>query len=139
MKLYVTILNIVLSCLIFPQDYWQKIQTPVNLNLNTLFCLDSSNIWIGTDSGKVLFTSDLGQSWRVNETGRTENLVKLFFLDENNGWGILHYEVFPDYRTIILKTTNGVLIGLIVFILLIIFFFTALYFSIQSKVGLEVI
>lgn len=107
MKLYVTILNIVFSCLIFPQDYWQKIQTPIELNLNTLFCLDSSNIWVGADSGKVLFTPDQGKTWRINETGRNENLVKIFFLDENYGWGIVHYEEFPEYRTIILKTTNG--------------------------------
>lgn len=107
MKPYIILLSIAVTCLVYPQDYWQKMQTPLDLKLNTLFCLDSAHIWIGTDSGKVLFTSDKGQSWRVNETGRHENLVKLFFLDENYGWGIVHYENFPDYRSIILKTTNG--------------------------------
>jgi len=107
MKLSITLLFIAVTCLVYPQDYWQKIQTPVDLKLNTLFCLDSSNIWIGADSGKVLFTSDKGKTWRVNETGRNENLVKLFFLDENYGWGIVHYENFPVYRSIILKTSNG--------------------------------
>lgn len=107
MKLYISLLLIAVTCLVYPQDYWQKIQTPVDLRMNTLFCLDSSHIWIGTDSGKVLFTSDKGETWRVNETGRNENLVKLFFLDENYGWGIVHYENFPLYRSIILRTSNG--------------------------------
>lgn len=91
----------------YPQNYWHKVQTPVDLKLNTIFCLDSSNIWIGADSGKILYTSDLGKTWSVRESGIQQNLVDIFFLDENFGWGLAHYEEFPVYRTIILKTSDG--------------------------------
>lgn len=107
MKISISIIILVFSCLIYSQDYWQKIQTPVDLKLNTIFCLDSANIWVGADSGKILYTSDRGNTWRINETGRNENIVKLYFLNENHGWGIVHYENFPEYRSIILNTTNG--------------------------------
>jgi len=107
MKISISIIILVFSCLIYSQDYWQKIQTPVDLKLNTIFCLDSANIWVGADSGKILYTSDKGNTWRINETGRNENIVKLFFLNENHGWGIVHYENFPEYRSILLSTTNG--------------------------------
>lgn len=89
------------------QEYWKKYQTPVDLKLNTIFCLDTTNIWIAADSGKILYTSDKGENWIEYQTGRPENLIKLFFLDENHGWGLAHYENFPDYKTIIFKTTDG--------------------------------
>ena len=107
MKFYVIQFILIISCLSYSQNHWQRIQTPVDLKLNTIFCLDSANIWVGADSGKILYTSDKGNTWRINETGRNENIVKLFFLNENHGWGIVHYENFPEYRSIILKTSNG--------------------------------
>lgn len=107
MKFYVIQFFLIISCLSYSQNHWQRIQTPVDLNLNSIFCIDTNNIWIGADSGKVLFTSDKGLNWDIFDTGIEERILKVFFLDENYGWGLAHYENFPDYRSIILKTTDG--------------------------------
>ncbi len=98
---------LIISSLAHPQNYWLKVKTPVSLNLTTIFCLDSSNIWVGADSGKVLYTSNMGKTWSINETGISQKLINIFFLDQNYGWGLAHFEDSLIYRTVILSTTNG--------------------------------
>lgn len=45
--------------------------------------------FIAGGNGTLLKTIDSGQSWMPIQTPATQNLIKLFFVDENNGWATL--------------------------------------------------
>lgn len=45
--------------------------------------------FIAGGNGTLLKTIDSGQSWMPIQTPATQNLIKLFFVDENNGWASL--------------------------------------------------
>lgn len=107
MRKYFLTLTLIITCLVYPQNYWQKIQTPVDLKLNTLFCLDSTNIWIGTDSGKVLFTSDKGNSWSIQNTGITERIEDVFFITKYLGYALAVERDQIPFRSYIFNTTDG--------------------------------
>lgn len=101
------ILFIIFSCLAYPQNYWKKVQTPVELKFNTIFCLDTLNIWIGADSGKILYTSDKGNTWSIQNTGITEKIEDIFFVNANLGYALaIQIDQIP-FRSYILSTTNG--------------------------------
>jgi len=92
---------------IIPQDNWFSLDSPTDNFLRTLQFTDSLNGWVGGDSGLVLHTTNGGDIWTVQETNTNVNIVDLFFLDENRGWGLALEEVLPPIGTTILKTING--------------------------------
>jgi photosystem II stability/assembly factor-like uncharacterized protein len=91
----------------YPQEYWETIQTPVTVNLNSIFALDSSNIWIAADSGIILFTSDKGETWDVQSIGKDSRIFDVHFINENVGWAVGWETETPPFGTYIIKTTNS--------------------------------
>lgn len=101
------ILVISLICHASAQERWEVIQTPFNGVLNSIFCLDTLNIWIAADSGKILYTSDLGESWELQTTGNNQRVYDVFFINENKGWAVEWKADEPPFGTYILRTTDG--------------------------------
>lgn len=108
MKIIALIFLLTISELTIAQvSFWKKIQTPVSVNLNSIFALDSNNIWIAADSGKILFTSDKGDNWQVQTTGNFSKVYDIYFLNENSGWAIEWKSDNEPFGTYILKTSDG--------------------------------
>jgi photosystem II stability/assembly factor-like uncharacterized protein len=95
----------------FGQNFWERIPSPTDKYLRTLQFVDSLRGWVAGDSGLIFYTSDGGVSWVQQESNTTNQIVRLFFLDDNRGWGLTW--VFesagsnPFFGTEILKTTDG--------------------------------
>jgi photosystem II stability/assembly factor-like uncharacterized protein len=94
---------------LFGQYFWQRIESPSEYFLRTLNFTDSLRGWVAGDSGLIFYTSDGGLNWTQQETNTKDNIMKLFFLDENRGWALAWDEFASDnfYGTNILQTTNG--------------------------------
>ncbi|HZW39497.1 MAG TPA: YCF48-related protein [Ignavibacteriaceae bacterium] len=86
----------------FGQQWVQK-SSPVSVNLNKLFFIDSSSGWACGDSGVIIYSSDKGNSWTSQLTGLSSEIVSIFFIDSSLGYA-LSYSLDG---TIVLKTTNG--------------------------------
>lgn len=91
------------------QYFWEKIESPTEEFLRTLHFTDSLKGWVAGDSGLIFYTSDGGVNWLQQETNIKHKIMKLFFLDEENGWALAWDETGNNmfYGTYILKTTNG--------------------------------
>lgn len=92
------------------QQYWLKQSSPTNRELRGLFFTDTLKGWIGGDSGLVLYTTNGGTNWTVQNTGVNDRIVSMFFISNVTGFA-LAWEVDntpPNYYgTRILETTNG--------------------------------
>jgi len=106
------------TCLLFPiacssvhsQDYWIPLETPTERDFNKMCWLDTLKGWVVGDSGTILKTTDGGLSWTFQESGIRNDILDIFMLDENQGWGIaldLPSRDNPVYGTLFLKTENG--------------------------------
>lgn len=93
----------------YPQfNDWTIIQTPVTANLKNIFAVDSLNIWVAGDSGYILFTSDLGNTWSIQNYRPDFKITDIFFLDTNLGWAIENgIENQINVSNYILSTTDG--------------------------------
>ena len=75
-------------------DYITNTGLTSDYNSKSVFFLNASNGWIGTDKDnenpKVLHTTNGGSSWTIQETPVTQldgdDIFSIFFWDENNGW-----------------------------------------------------
>jgi photosystem II stability/assembly factor-like uncharacterized protein len=95
------------STSLLAQDYWSKIESPTNNDLNTLFFIDSLSGYVAGDSGLILYTSNGGASWIQQQSNTNRNIIDLFFLNENLGWAVAWSEGILPFVTFILKTTDG--------------------------------
>ncbi|MEP0862649.1 MAG: T9SS type A sorting domain-containing protein [Ignavibacterium sp.] len=87
---------------------WEIIQTPVAANLKNIFATDSLNIWVAGDSGYILYTSDMGKNWSIQNFRPDFKINDIFFLDVNNGWAIENgTEDGINVDNFILNTTDG--------------------------------
>ena len=94
---------------IYPQSTWEKIKTPTDFNLLKVFYLDSLHCWVAGDSGVIMFSSNQGTNWQVQNSGVTNFISDIFFLNEHLGWA-LTFEVEggnADIRSKVLKTSDG--------------------------------
>ncbi len=111
-KLYSILAFIVaVSALNHSQDSWEKIQSPTENFLRTLYFADSLRGWVAGDSGVVFYTSDGGLSWSQQQTNTYNKIMRLFFLDDNRAWALAWADFISSdrlfYGTEILKTTDG--------------------------------
>ncbi|MBK8983117.1 MAG: hypothetical protein IPM38_12515 [Ignavibacteria bacterium] len=75
-----------------------------------MFFINSNTGWISGDIGTIMRTTNGGNSWEIQNSGITNNIEDIFFLDNLNGWA-LSWEIFPDsasfFGTISLNTSDG--------------------------------
>ncbi|GEM_PF-1181847 len=79
---------------------WEKIESGVNVNLNSIFFINDKIGWAAGDNGTIIKTTDSGESWTENSSGTGYNLHDIAFKNENNGIAV-------GVKGIVLKTTDG--------------------------------
>jgi photosystem II stability/assembly factor-like uncharacterized protein len=92
---------------VYPQPTWEKIKTPTDFNLLKVCYLDSLHCWVAGDSGIIMFSSDQGKNWEMQNSGVSNYLSDIYFLNENLGWAVAFELEGMNIRSKILKTTNG--------------------------------
>jgi photosystem II stability/assembly factor-like uncharacterized protein len=92
---------------VYPQPTWEKIKTPTDFNLHKICYLDSLHCWVAGDSGIIMFSSDQGMNWQMQNSGVSNYLSDIYFLNENLGWAVAFELEDMNIRSKILKTTNG--------------------------------
>jgi photosystem II stability/assembly factor-like uncharacterized protein len=92
---------------VFSQNFWEKIDSPTTKLLNSIMFIDSLNGWVAGDSGLIIHTSDGGLNWETQHTNDSLNVVNIFFLNNQLGWGSAWSSFYEPYGTYLLKTTNG--------------------------------
>lgn len=92
------------------QINWVQLDKPTIKNLKRAAFVDSSRGWVVGDEGTILRTTDGGQSWVLQNSQVTDNILDIYMLNNRLGWALAH--VLPagkneDFGTMLLKTTNG--------------------------------
>jgi photosystem II stability/assembly factor-like uncharacterized protein len=100
---FVTILNIKE----FPQNFWEKVYSPTSKSLNSVVFTDSLNGWVSGESGLIIHTSNGGEDWETQFTNDSLNVVNLFFLNDQIGWGSALSNEYDPFGTFILTTSDG--------------------------------
>ena len=104
---YILIVIIVQFLDVYPQPTWEKIKTPTDFNLLKVCYLDSLHCWVAGDSGVIMFSGDQGSSWTSQNSGVSNYISDIYFLNKNLGWAVTFELEGFDIRSKILKTTNG--------------------------------
>jgi len=106
MKIFLLILIFFTNA--YAQIYrWITSETPINASLKQIFVLDSLNIWIGGDSSYILYSSDKGTTWEIQNYNADFEITDIFFIDKNRGWAIENGSNGITVLNNILSTTNG--------------------------------
>ena len=66
--------------------YESEYQSFFNNRFFDIEFVDENNGWIAARSGSLLRTADGGQNWEIIDLGIYENIHKIYFLDDLNGW-----------------------------------------------------
>lgn len=103
----IIILLLLISCFSLPQGSWEKIKTQTDFNLLKVFYLDSLHCWVAGDSGVIMFSSDQGSTWEMQNSGVNNYISDIFFLNDTLGWALTFELEGLDIRSKILKTING--------------------------------
>ena len=91
----------------YPQNFWERINSPTTQKLNSIVFIDSLNGWVSGDSGVIIHTSNGGENWSIQFSNDSLNINSLFFLDDQVGWGSALSMYYEPFGTFILTTTNG--------------------------------
>jgi photosystem II stability/assembly factor-like uncharacterized protein len=92
---------------VYPQNFWQKIDSPTTKNLNTVVFINSLEGWAGGNSGLIIHTTDGGISWDEQFTNDSITISNIFFLNNQIGWASAISLFFEPYGTFLLRTDNG--------------------------------
>ena len=99
-------LVLTISIHIYPQGEWIKLDSPTSVKLEKLFCIDSLNCWAAGDSGLIIRTSNGGVNWEIQNSGVSNLIQDIFFLNHNLGWAVsTRFDTIAG--SYIIKTTNG--------------------------------
>ncbi len=105
--LYILVFIIFKQLIVSAQPSWEKIKTPTDFDLIKIFYLDSLHCWVAGDSGVIMFSSDQGSSWQMQNSGVSNFISDIFFLNENQGWAVTFELEDFNIRSKILNTTDG--------------------------------
>jgi photosystem II stability/assembly factor-like uncharacterized protein len=65
---------------------WQTLALPAGTTLNAMFFADDRNGWLAGNGGRLLHTRDGGDTWTVQASGTTNDIVLLGALDAYTVW-----------------------------------------------------
>ncbi len=99
--LYLLVLIIFKQLIASAQPSWEKIKTPTDFNLLKVFYLDSLHCWVAGDSGVIMFSSDQGDSWDIQNSGVLNYINDIYFLNDSLGWALTFDQEQPslDYKS----------------------------------------
>lgn len=105
--LYILVFVLIFFKDVFSQDYlWKKIETPTNKRLTKISYIDSLNIWVCGDSGTVIYTSNGGRTWQVQNPNTLSDIRDINFPNLNTGYLIYWQIETPSFGTVLMKTTD---------------------------------
>jgi len=87
------------------QVEWVKLDFPSGITLNKIYAHDSLNLWVGGDSGAIIYSSDWGKNWITQFSDTGYSISDFHFIDSLNGWGI-SLGMLPPF-TKLYKTSDG--------------------------------
>ena len=91
----------------YSQNFWERIESPTTIQLNSIVFIDSLNGWVSGDSGLILHTSNGGLDWETQYSNDSLNVVNIFFLNDQLGWGSAWSSFYEPYGTYLLQTSDG--------------------------------
>jgi len=90
-----------------PQGTWERLNSPTDENLSSVYFVDSLYGWAAGNSGTIIHTSNGGDDWIIQDSKTENNILDIFFLDRNLGWAVT-WEVFNfPFGTYVLRSTDG--------------------------------
>ncbi len=85
-------------------DTWQSLEGLSDHYYSSVFFINADSGWVtasGNSMGKILYTSDGGNTWQVQDSITSFSTISsLFFIDDLTGWGV-------GIGGTIMKTTSG--------------------------------
>lgn len=106
MKILLIVLFAIPSILL-AQGTWEKINSPVNVNLNKCIFIDSANGWLTGDSGKVLLTNDAGATWHLKNLPVSSNIINSDFHSVKIGWVLTWFNNDSTFGSDVYSTKDG--------------------------------
>lgn len=91
---------------IHSQGKWIRMESPTDKRIWRVQCLDSLNCWAAGDSGLIIHTSNGGVDWQLQNSTIYNNILDIFFLNENLGWAVAIKFDEPS-GSYILNTSDG--------------------------------
>ncbi|MBL7828460.1 MAG: hypothetical protein JNJ57_17640, partial [Saprospiraceae bacterium] len=61
---------------------------PNSWEVEDIFFVDSEHGWAAADDGRILKSTDGGNSWQIKQTGIPYDIQSLHFVDTLRGWAI---------------------------------------------------
>lgn len=112
MKIVIKILFTVLTFIFFSaesysQGTWERIDSPTDNFLKSIYFVDSLYGWAVGNSGTIIHTSDGGDSWIIQDSKTINEIVDVFFLNRNLGWASEWNYTNVPFGTLLLKTTDA--------------------------------
>jgi photosystem II stability/assembly factor-like uncharacterized protein len=108
-RLSILILLIIFSASkgLFSQGSWERIESPTDQWLRSVWFTDSLTGWAVGNEGVIIHTEDGGDSWSYQDSQTEDNIVDVFFLNSDTGWASSFNFTQAPYGTVLLKTTDG--------------------------------
>lgn len=103
----ITLFFLLIVQITLAQPFWEKIKTPTDFNLLRIYYLDSLHCWVAGDSGVIMFSSDKGTTWQFQNSGVSNYIEDIYFLNKDLGWAVTFEIENFNIRSKILRTTNG--------------------------------
>ena len=87
---------------------WGLQNTPAT-SLHSVFFTDLMNGWAAGSSSQIIHTTDGGATWTVQQNLGSQEILQLFFINENMGWAVGgFYDLLSgSYGRVIYNTTDG--------------------------------
>jgi len=92
---------------IYSQGTWERIESPTDQNLQSVYFVDSLYGWAVGDSGTIIHTSNGGTDWEIQDGKNNNKIVDVFFLNRNLGWASSWNTSSVPVGTELLKTTDA--------------------------------
>jgi len=101
-KLILIIFLLFYDASLFAQYKWISQNTGISSQVISVFAINSNTAWAVGSSGKIIHTTNSGNSWQIQNSGTSEQLRDVYFIDSDTGW-----VVGSGNPGFVLHTTNG--------------------------------
>ncbi len=104
MKTVIHLLTIL--CFSIVNAQWQPLYSTATEDLNDVQCLTEEVVYAAGNAGTLIKTVNGGNSWSAINTNITDDLVKIYFVDENKGYALTRVP-FSSIQSLLITTDAG--------------------------------